>query len=154
MVFCRGCGKEIHETAPTCPHCGAPQGNLGSQFVEDSTTPTAMWDCYLAALKKYATFKGRAKRKEYWYFFLSSMIISVVLSFIDGAIGTIDEDTGTGLLYGIYSIGVLIPTISVAVRRLHDTNRSGWWLWLPIIPIIFLASDTKPETNEYGAPAK
>jgi uncharacterized membrane protein YhaH (DUF805 family) len=113
-----------------------------------------MIDWYLAALKKYATFQGRARRKEYWYFLLFSFVINVVLIMIDGVMGTLNDDSGMGLLSSIYSIGIFLPSISAAVRRLHDTNHSGWWLWIPIIPLIFLVSDTKPENNEYGTPAK
>lgn len=153
MVFCRGCGKEIHETALACPHCGAIQN---TQPISSSQRgdENSMIDWYFIALKKYATFQGRARRKEYWYFLLFSFVINVVLIMIDGAMGTLDEDTGMGLLSSIYSIGIFLPSISAAVRRLHDTNHSGWWLWIPIVPFIFLVSDTKPENNEYGTPAK
>jgi uncharacterized membrane protein YhaH (DUF805 family) len=153
MVFCRGCGKEIHETAVTCPHCGAPQ-NTQSISSPQRGDENSMIDWYLAALKKYATFQGRARRKEYWYFLLFSFVINVVLIMIDGVMGTLSDDSGMGLLSSIYSIGIFLPSISAAVRRLHDTNHSGWWLWIPIIPLIFLVSDTKPENNEYGTPAK
>lgn len=83
-------------------------------------------DWYIKVLKKYAVFSGRARRKEYWFFVLFSIIISVVLSLIDGVIGTYNSGAGVGLLTGIYSLAILIPAIAVAVRRLHDTNRSGW----------------------------
>lgn len=153
MVFCRGCGKELHETALTCPHCGAPQN---TQFISSQKHGDAnsMIDWYFVALKKYATFQGRARRKEYWYFLLFSFVINVVLIMIDGAMGTLNEDTGMGFLSSIYSIGIFLPSISAAVRRLHDTNHSGWWLWIPIIPLIFLVSDTQSENNQYGTPAK
>ena len=80
---------------------------------------------YLEVLKKYAVFDGRAQRAEYWYFVLFSIIISIVLGFIDFSIGTFDEKAGVGLLSGIYALAVFIPSIAVGVRRLHDTNRSG-----------------------------
>ena len=112
---------------------------------------------YLGVLKKYAVFGGRARRKEYWYFFLFSTLISIVLSIIDSATGAFDVETGLGLLSGIYALAVLIPTIAVGVRRLHDTNRSGWWLLIGLIPIIgaivlfvFLVFDSTPEENQYG----
>ncbi|MCF6204224.1 MAG: DUF805 domain-containing protein [Methylococcaceae bacterium] len=112
---------------------------------------------YLDVLKKYAVFSGRAQRKEYWMFFLFNTIIALVLGFIDGVIGTFDFETGLGLLGGIYTLAVLLPGIAVSVRRLHDTDRSGWWLFIALIPIIgaiiifvFMVLDSKPERNQYG----
>lgn len=112
---------------------------------------------YLEVLKKYAVFGGRARRKEYWYFVLFNMLISIALTLIDGVTGSFSSEAGIGLLSGIYGLAVLIPSIAVGVRRLHDTNRSGWWLLISLIPligaivlIVFLASDSKPEENKYG----
>jgi uncharacterized membrane protein YhaH (DUF805 family) len=116
---------------------------------------------YLGVLKKYAIFGGRARRKEYWYFFLFSLLISIVLSIIDSATGSFDPETGLGLLSGIYSLAVLIPTLAVSVRRLHDTNRSGWWLLIGLIPligfivlIVFFVFDSSPTENRYGSNPK
>ncbi|HEY8160016.1 MAG TPA: DUF805 domain-containing protein [Methylobacter sp.] len=112
---------------------------------------------YLEVLKKYAVFKGRARRKEYWYFLLISTVISIVLVLIDSVTGTLSEEAGIGLLSGIYSLAVLIPGISVAIRRLHDTDRSGWWFLIALIPIIggivlliFMVLDSAPGDNQYG----
>jgi uncharacterized membrane protein YhaH (DUF805 family) len=111
---------------------------------------------YIEVLKKYAVFSGRARRKEYWMFVLISTIISIVLSALDAALG-LTRMGGVGPLDGIYSLAVLIPSIAVSIRRLHDTNRSGWWLLINMIPVIgwiiyfvFLVSDSDPGTNEYG----
>ena len=112
---------------------------------------------YLEVLKKYFVFSGRARRKEYWYFVLFNLIISIVLGIIDGIIGTFSAETGIGLLGGIYSLAVLIPCISVSVRRLHDTGRTGWWLLIGLVPIIgaiviiiFAVLDSQPDENQYG----
>ncbi|MGZ4982315.1 MAG: DUF805 domain-containing protein [Methylobacter sp.] len=112
---------------------------------------------YLEVLKKYAVFNGRARRKEYWYFLLISTVISIVLVLIDSITGTLSEEAGIGLLSGIYSLAVLIPGISVAIRRLHDTDRSGWWFLIALIPIIggivlliFMVLDSAPGDNQYG----
>lgn len=120
-------------------------------------------DWYLAVLKKYAVFDGRASRREYWMFFLINLLISIVLGAIDGLFRSVFEaalgtDLGTtGFLGSLYGLAVLIPSIAVAVRRLHDTGRSGWWLFLNLIPIIgfivvivFLASEGQPGPNRYG----
>ena len=114
---------------------------------------------YLTVLKKYATFSGRAQRAEYWYFVLFSTIISFVLILLDIMLGTSDSN-GTGLLSGIYSLAVFIPTLAVSVRRLHDIGKKGWWLLAILIPfigfillIIWFATDSK-EDNQYGEDPK
>ena len=115
---------------------------------------------YLAALQKYVQFSGRARRKEYWFFVLFNMIISIVLTAIDGVTGTLNAESGMGLLSGIYALAVLIPSIAVGFRRLHDTGRSAWWFLILLIPLIgiivilvFLIQDSQEE-NEYGASPK
>jgi uncharacterized membrane protein YhaH (DUF805 family) len=105
---------------------------------------------YLEVLKKYAVVSGRARRSEYWYFVLFNLIIFIILTIIDYAINS-------AILSTIYSLAVLIPSIAVAVRRLHDTNRTGWWLLIGLIPIIgfivlliFMVQDSQKGENQYG----
>jgi uncharacterized membrane protein YhaH (DUF805 family) len=112
---------------------------------------------YLQVLQKYGVFDGRSRRKEYWFFVLFSTLISLLLIAIDSATGTFRSPRGPGLLSGIYSLAVLVPSLAVSVRRLHDTNRTGWWLLLGIVPfigpivlLVFFASDGNPDDNEYG----
>lgn len=112
---------------------------------------------YLEVLRKYAVFDGRARRKEYWYFFLINTVISIFLAFIDSFTGTVSEDVGIGLLDGLYALAVLIPGTAVTVRRLHDTDRSGWWILIGLIPVIggiallvFMVLDSTPGDNQYG----
>ena len=116
---------------------------------------------YLTVLKKYAVFNGRAGRKEYWYFILFNIIISLILGFIDGIMGGFSVEAGIGPLGAIYSLAILIPSLAVSVRRLHDTDRSGWWLLIGLIPligaivlIIFMIQDGKPNDNQYGSNPK
>jgi uncharacterized membrane protein YhaH (DUF805 family) len=80
---------------------------------------------FVEALKKYAVFSGRSRRKEYWYFVLF-VIINIVLNIIDNLIGTYNRSAGVGLLTSIFNLAVLIPSIAVSVRRLHDIDRTGW----------------------------
>ena len=116
---------------------------------------------YLDVLKKYAVFNGRARRKEYWFFSLFNLIIIIVLGVIDGMIGSYSASAGMGLLGGIYMLAVLVPAIAVGIRRLHDTNRSGWWLLIVFVPLIgaivllvFMVLDSSPGENQYGANPK
>jgi uncharacterized membrane protein YhaH (DUF805 family) len=103
-----------------------------------------------SSLSKYATFSGRARRSEYWYFFLFNVIVSIVAAIIDAAIGT-------PALQIIVGLALLVPGLAVGVRRLHDTDRSGWFLLIALIPlvgtiivIVFLCQDSSPGTNAYG----
>lgn len=112
---------------------------------------------YLQVLTKYAVFSGRARRKEYWFFALFNTIISIALLSLDTLLGTFNPETGVSLLCGIYSLAVLIPSLAVSVRRLHDTDRSGWWLLIALIPLIgalvllvFFILDSHPGENNYG----
>jgi uncharacterized membrane protein YhaH (DUF805 family) len=146
MVFCHGCAKQIHKTAPACPGCGAPQPTSLGVSAGPSSSGSKNW--YFEVLKKYVAFNGRARRKEFWYFTLFSAIISVTLSAISGAVFSYD------LLGSVYSLAVLLPGIAVAGRRLHDTGRSAWWMLLPIVNIVFFAQDGNAGTNKFGADPK
>ncbi len=139
MVYCRSCSAQIHETAPACPKCGAPQG-IGNTAPAQEEGGFFYWG--LEPLRRYAQFKGRARRKEYWFFFILSSIFQAILGIIDPT------------LYVIASIATLIPSLSVSVRRLHDTNRSGWWLLVPIVNLIFLCLDSTQGENRFGASRK
>ena len=89
---------------------------------------------FLMALKKYAEFSGRSRRLEYWFFMLFYMLIAIALVFVDVAMGT---STGYGVLSGIlFGLAMFIPSLAVTVRRLHDTDRSGWWILIGFIPLI------------------
>jgi uncharacterized membrane protein YhaH (DUF805 family) len=118
-------------------------------------------DWYLGVLRQYAVFKGRARRKEYWFFILFNLIASLVLTVVDYMTGSLDPELGMGLLSGLYSLAVLIPSLAVTVRRLHDTDHTGWWLLIGLIPLlgaivllIFMLQDSKPGDNQYGANPK
>ncbi|PCC99642.1 DUF805 domain-containing protein [Halopseudomonas pelagia] len=118
-------------------------------------------DWYLEVLRKYAVFSGRARRKEYWFFTLFNLLAMLVLSFIDGMIGMYSLEAGVGVLSGIYALGILIPSLAVTVRRLHDTSRTGWWILLAFIPLIgavvlliFTVLDSTPGSNKYGPDPK
>ncbi|MCC4799997.1 DUF805 domain-containing protein [Enterovibrio norvegicus] len=94
---------------------------------------------YIDVLKKYAVFKGRARRKEYWIFIVFNMFFSLVLSQADQMLGYYDAKMGIGTLGMVYAAAVFLPTLAVTVRRLHDTDRSGWWALLGIVPFGVIA---------------
>lgn len=102
---------------------------------------------YFKVLHNYATFSGRARRSEYWYFFLFNVIIAFVLGFIGGLIDMT-------FLGNIYSLAVLIPGIAVGVRRMHDVGKSGWFLLIPIYNLILAFTEGEKGSNQYGADPK
>jgi uncharacterized membrane protein YhaH (DUF805 family) len=105
---------------------------------------------YLTVLRSYAEFNGRAGRQEYWMFFLFNVIIGSVILFVESILGS------PAVLYSLYCLAVLLPGVGVSIRRLHDTNRSGWWLLLALIPfgaiviLVFMALEGEPDANQYG----
>lgn len=106
---------------------------------------------YLECFKKYATFTGRARRKEYWMFVLFNVIASIILGIIESLCGI------PFILTSLYALAVLIPNIAVIVRRLHDTGRSGAWWWIMFVPfiggiwlLVLMCLDSEPTENQYG----
>ncbi len=102
---------------------------------------------YFGVLAKYAQFNGRARRSEYWYFTLFNLIILIVLRLIWFYYGF-------SILYTVYSLGVLIPGIAVGVRRMHDVNKSGWFVLIPIYNLVLACTDGTSGDNEYGPDPK
>ena len=115
---------------------------------------------YLEALKKYAVFNGRARRKEYWMFTLFNLIIAFGIGFMEGLFG-MGGESALGPLSMVYALAVLIPGLAVSIRRLHDTGRSGWWLFIAAIPLIgplvllwFMIQEGQATDNLYGPDPK
>jgi len=118
-------------------------------------------DWYLEALRKYSDFEGRARRREYWFFVLFNTLIQIAAFVLDGIVGTFRAELGVGLLSGIYSLAVLVPSFAVLARRLHDTDRSGWWILIGIVPLlgalvlmIFALFEGDPGENRFGPSPK
>ena len=112
---------------------------------------------YLKVLKQYADFNGRARRKEYWMFFLFNMIFAFLAAIIDNVVGTASPELGYGIFYGIYALALFIPGLAVGVRRLHDVGKSGWMLLIALIPLIgaiwllvLMVTDSEQESNKWG----
>ena len=101
---------------------------------------------YLKVLKQYTDFDGRARRKEYWMFTLFSSLISYGLQ----GIGIALESGVFAMIAGVYGLAVLVPTIAVAIRRMHDVGKSGWYILIPIYNLILACTDSVDGPNEYG----
>lgn len=107
---------------------------------------------------KYVDFSGRAARSEYWWFVLLIVLGNLVLSFVDAAIfGSTVDGQPVSILGGIWSLALLLPAITVGVRRLHDRDMSGWWLLLSLIPVLgalvllfFFVQSGTAGTNRFG----
>ena len=126
---------------------------------------------YLQAMRKYADFSGRARRREYWFYELFTTLIGVaivliILLWVAGSVralnvgmaGTAGMGAGAlGIFYIVYGLGNLLPSLAVSVRRLHDTGRSGWWVLISLVPfaggivlLVFFLLDSQPGANRYG----
>lgn len=108
-------------------------------------------------LSKYVDFSGRARRSEYWYFALFSFLVGVATNILDSVIGTdYDGASSGGLLNTVAGLALFLPGLAAGVRRLHDIDKSGWWILIGIIPIVgwilvivWFCTDSKPD-NQYG----
>ena len=110
---------------------------------------------YLKVLKNYVGFEGRARRTEYWMFVLFNFLAAVVLAIVEYSLGL------ESILSVLYSLAILLPSLAVAVRRLHDTGRSGWWILINLVPIVggiillvFMCLDSQEGENQYGVNPK
>jgi len=117
---------------------------------------------YLNALSDYANFNGRASRSEYWFFALYNTIFSFFALRLDKLFDiNFDDEIGYGPLTAIYTIAMIIPSLAISVRRLHDVGKSGWMCFIALIPLIgaiwllvLMLTDSNPGENEYGANPK
>jgi uncharacterized membrane protein YhaH (DUF805 family) len=116
---------------------------------------------FLVVLRQYATFRGRARRREYWMYLLVCLGLYLLLMLADVLTGTYDLETEGGLLSGLFILGTLLPSLAVTVRRLHDTDRSAWWLLISLIPLVgqalllyFLIQEGDEGANEFGPDPK
>ncbi|MFG1654444.1 DUF805 domain-containing protein [Micromonospora sp. NPDC049275] len=115
-------------------------------------------DAIKSAFSQYVGFKGRARRSEYWWFVLFTFLVILAAAILDNVLGlTVGEDSSTGYITLVAYLALLLPTLAVAVRRLHDTDRAGWWLLIGLVPIVggivllvFYVSDSTPGANRFG----
>lgn len=163
-MYCKNCGREIDNRAVVCVHCGVKAGtgtryckNCGAQTnpcavicvncgcslngTANSAPVDSFGEAIEACFKKYATFTGRANRSEYWWWYLFTFLLSWV-----------------PFIGFVACLATLVPSIAVGVRRLHDTGRSGFWLFISLIPIVgaiwlivLMCQRSQDGDNEYGA---
>lgn len=116
---------------------------------------------YLKALRQATDFNGRARRKEYWMFFLFNFLFSIAAAILDNILGLAFPQAGYGPIYVIYALTMLVPGIALLVRRMHDLGKSGWWAFIAFVPLIggiwllvLLCTEGNKGTNEYGEDPK
>jgi len=159
-VFCSSCGTQALENSKFCQKCGKAVGDngaaLASEAPQEEYEELSLWGYYVKCLKNYATFSGRARRKEYWGFFLFDFLIAFGIGILGLLFG--DDD---GILQNLYCLATLIPAWAVFCRRMHDIGKSGWnWLWgfAIIVGWIYLfilcCREGDAEENQYGPSTK
>lgn len=162
-MFCSKCGNILRDGAKYCPSCGAAQTphdtavNTTPNFTHGQALPSVTFaEAIRLFFANYAKFHGRSRRSEYWYIVLFMSLVSIALGIVSGW-----EDSLGSVLSVLWSLAVLIPGLALAVRRLHDTGKSGLyllWALLPlaggIIVLIPMLQDSQPGSNQYGPSPK
>ena len=112
---------------------------------------------YIGCWKKYVEFSGRARRKEYWMFVLFNVIAAAIVGFIGGFLSGATDVAAFAFLGTLYNLAVLLPSVAVFFRRLHDIGKSGWWWLIGLVPfvgwivlLVFCCLDSQPGENQYG----
>ncbi len=168
-MYCSSCGKHNSEDSKFCQYCGSKLTKISTRDKTVSETKieevspqrkskeslpkskTNIISNYFSVIKKCVDFKGRASRQEYWLFFLANFIIASGLGLIEGLSG-IASNSEDSIFASVYQLFIFLPSLAVGVRRMHDTNKSGWILMIPIYNFIVTLRKGNLEANEYGFP--
>jgi uncharacterized membrane protein YhaH (DUF805 family) len=136
-----------------------PQPTYGAYppvgHVAAATPSVSFGDAVRTCFSRYVDFSGRARRSEYWYFALCEVLVIIAAAVVDAVIGN-----SSGVLTALALLAFLLPSLAVTVRRLHDTDRSGWWYLLSFIPfgglvlLVFVCQDSTPGPNQWGPSPK
>ena len=153
---CQECGHENADDAQFCGVCGT---NLisGEISVRTELPMVGFGEAIIRGFRNYATFSGRATRAESWWWVLFTVLTGIVLAVVDTLTGTMGMFGDSGLLGQLFALAVLVPSVALGARRLHDINRTGWWLllwfvlvigWVVLIVWAIKRGDKGP--NKYG----
>ena len=157
MAFCSSCGTTLQEGIQFCPNCGTsvnPNSGINNQATA-VTFQTAQYEMNLVnafkrvVFENYANFSNRASKAEYWWYVLASILVGFAAGFIDGFFGL-------NIFNALVSLALLIPGLAVSARRLHDTDRSGWWILIAftvigLIPLLIWYIQASDQTeNRFG----
>lgn len=123
--------------------CVADKKGAWFYHLRTTTKEALMGNAISVCFSKYATFSGRASRSEYWFFYLFYVIVYIAGMIVEGVVGI------TGISY-IFILPILLPTISAAVRRMHDSGRSGWFILVPFYNLVLACTPSNPGSNKYG----
>lgn len=168
--YCTGCGYSLigRENSHFCPACGK---KIGANVFDVSTPEpqnNTLISAYISMFKKYADFKGRSRRREYWLVALANLIIAIPMYICNFAASSSGSEDLLGafavlsLVYSIYALVTFVPTLALTVRRLHDIGKSGWWILISFVPcgigaivmLVFLCKDSESGSNMYGRSPK
>jgi len=162
---CPFCGKisegpaQYSGTEDNCPFCGK-RFRLVAMGDVPASAPNCLM-CYLGMFRQYFGFRGRTRRREFWWAFLFNIIASLIAAFLDGFIlGYYDNPEYSSLFTWIYLLASFLPLLAIQARRLHDTNKSGWWVFLSLVPVlniaylVWLATDGDKGDNRFGKDSK
>lgn len=170
-MFCGKCGNQLNDGVKFCTKCGASVGNVQTpptqpvfqqqvntqpQYYQqpvDNTTKMSAWGYFVSAMKKYVVFNGRARRAEFWFFTLFYTIFSFVAGFIDGFTGLMITES-YGILSVLLTLAFFLPGLSVTVRRMHDCDKAGPYMLIPIYGLILLFTAGTVGPNRYGQDPK
>lgn len=143
-MFCNNCGKQLPDGIAFCPQCGAPQANQGGAYNCQPAPSVGFGKAIQLFFSRYTEFSGRSRRSEYWWAYLATGLISLLLALIIPS------------LTWIWSLATLIPGYAIFIRRLHDIGKSGWFILIGLIPLVgpilmlvWLCTDSAPD-NEWG----
>jgi len=175
-MFCKYCGKEIPENSEFCRYCGKrinvsePEVNLDkatATYIEDELYKDKIEERknlisnYFYVFSKLSDLSGRASRREYWLYWLAELIVllgsSFILSLIVALITVLTSINLGGVMNGvtdIFLLFTLLPDLSVSVRRMHDVNKSGWYIFIPIYSLILYLRKGDSTSNKFGPPPK
>jgi uncharacterized membrane protein YhaH (DUF805 family) len=118
----------------------------------NSVNRTSLFNNYVSVLKKYNDFDGRARRSEYWYFVLINVLVGQVLNFTNALL--FNGSAVIGYLLLLFNLVILVPSIAVAVRRMHDVGKSGWYALIPVYNLILACTEGTKGANEFGSDPK